>query len=335
MEKRGKLLLIAVLCLGFFAVGGLTPVNAADFTIKYAVSAPDSSFHAEFARKFKEETEKNSNGRIQVNIYGGGQLGSEQDNVQGCSTNMIQMSTVAVNNLAPFAPAVGVLTLPYILPDVESAYKVLSDPYMDSLNDQIIEKSNVRVLSWLIGGYRVLTNSKKPVKVPADMAGLKVRVPKNEVMLKTYNAWGVNPVPMAWSEVFNGLQQKVIDAQDNPHIVNAASKFYEVQKYITDIHYLLWTGPCMISETFFQKLPADLQKVVKDAAMTAAKHEWKWVAQQEELALKECVDKGMTFDKPENESTEWIPMARSVWPDFYDSVGGKEVVDKVLAIMAK
>ena len=335
MEKRGKLLSIVLLSIVFFAVGSLASVSAAEFTIKYAVSAPDTSFHAEFARKFKEEAEKNSNGRIKVNIYGGGQLGSEQDNVQGCSTNMIQMSTVAVNNLAPFAPAVGVLTLPYILPDIESAYKVLSDPYMDSLNEKIIAKSNVRVLSWLIGGYRVLTNSKKPIKVPSDMEGLKVRVPKNEVMIKTYKAWGVNPIPMAWSEVFNALQQKVIDAQDNPHIVNSASKFYEVQKYITDIHYLLWTGPCMISETFYTTMPADLQKVVKDAAMTASKHEWEWVAESEAKALKECVDNGMIFIEPEKEDTEWIPMARSVWPDFYDSVGGKEVVDQVLTIIEK
>jgi len=333
--KKAFVPAIAVLFFTFLVAGSFSTAIAAEFTIKYAVSSPDTSFHAEFARKFKEETEKRSDGRIQVNIYGGGQLGSEQDNVQGCSTNMIQMSTVAVNNLTPFAPAVGVLTLPYIMPDIESAYKLLSDPYMDSLNDEIIAKSNVRVLSWLIGGYRVLTNSKQPVKVPADMDGLKVRVPKNEIMLQTYKAWGVNPVPMAWTEVFNALQQKVIDAQDNPHIVNTASKFYEVQKYITDIHYVLWTGPCMMSEQFYQKLPADLQAVVKEAAMIAAKHEWEWVAEMEAKALQECIDNGMIFMKPEKEDTEWIPKARSVWPNFYDSVGGKEAVDKVLAIMEK
>jgi tripartite ATP-independent transporter DctP family solute receptor len=330
-----KRLAVLSICLLFILSMAAGTAIAAEFTIKYAVSAPDTSFHAEFARKFKAEAEKNSNGRIKVNVYGGGQLGSEQDNVQGCSTNMIQMSTVAVNNLAPFAPAIGVLTLPYILPDIESAYKLLANPYMDTLNKDIVAKSNVRVLSWLIGGYRVLTNSKKPVKVPADMDGLKVRVPKNEIMLQTYKAWGVNPVPMAWSEVFNALQQRVIDAQDNPHIVNTASKFYEVQKYITDIHYMLWTGPCMMSESFYQKLPDDLKKVVKDAAMAASKHEWKWVADMEAKALKECTDKGMTFIKPEKEKEEWMAKARSVWPNFYESVGGKAAVDKVLAIIAK
>jgi len=333
--KKTFIAIMSAVCLMFLMGGALSSAVAAEFTIKYAVSSPDTSFHAEFAREFKKQAEQMSNGRLKVNVFGGGQLGSEQDNVQGCSTNMIQMSTVAVNNLTPFAPAVGVLSLPYILPSIESAYKLLSDPFMDTLNEEIIATSNVRVLSWLIGGYRVLTNSKKPVKVPSDMDGLKVRVPKNEIMLQTYKAWGVNPVPMAWTEVFNALQQKVIDAQDNPHIVNTASKFYEVQKYITDIHYLLWTGPFMISEQFYQKLPADLQKVVKEAAMIASKHEWKWVAEMEANALQESIDNGMIFMKPENEETEWIPKARSVWPNFYDSVGGKEIVDKVLAIMEK
>jgi TRAP-type C4-dicarboxylate transport system substrate-binding protein len=140
---------------------------------------------------------------------------------------------------------------------------------------------------------------------------------------------------MAWSEVFNALQQGVIDGQDNPHLVNASMKFFEVQKYITDIHYILWTGPILASETWYKKLPPDIRATVDRAAKEAAEFEWKWVEEKETEALKECMSKGMKFAKPANDEKEWIEKAKAVWPEFYDSVGGKEIVDKVQAVMAK
>ena len=324
---------LVVCCVALvFCFSGTVLANP-EFKIKYAVSSPPGSFHAAYADKFKELCEKYSEGKIQVNIYGGGQLGSEQDNVQGCSTNMIQMSTMAVNNVTPFAPAVGFMTLPYMFPKIEDAYKLFKHPFMDKLNDKIVATANVRAVSWLVGGYRVFTNSKKEVSAVADLKGLTIRVPKNEIMIQAYKAWGVNPVPMAWTETFNALQQKVVDGQDNPHIVNTASKFYEVQKYITNIHYILWTGPCIMSETFYQKLPDDLKAVVNKAAKEAAEFEWQWVAEKEAAALQECLDHGMVMTEPADGEKEWIEKGRSIWPKFYDSVGGKDIVDQIMDIL--
>lgn len=308
---------------------------AQDFTIKYAVSSPPDSFHQAYADKFKELCEKYSGGKIKVNVYGGAQLGSEEDNVQGCSTNMIQMTTLAVNNLTPTAKVVGFMTLPYAFPKIEDAYKLFKNPFMDEVNKTVISQANVRAVSWLVGGYRVFTNSKKEVRTPDDLQGLKVRVPKNKIMISSYKAWGVNPVPMGWTETFNALQQKVVDGQDNPHIVNAASKFYEVQKYITNIHYILWTGPNIISETFFKKLPADLQKAVVKAAQESAKYEWDFVAKKEAAALKECLDHGMKMIDPADGEKEWIKRARTIWPEMYADIGGKEFVDKAVAVIQK
>jgi tripartite ATP-independent transporter DctP family solute receptor len=331
--QRKWILVGMVFCFALALIASPAMAGKKVYTIKYASSAPPGSFHVAYAEKFKELVEANSDGALKVNLFVGGQLGSEQDNVQGCSTNMIQMSTMAVNNVTPFAPAVGFMTLPYMFPNIEDAYKLLRDPFMDELNEQIVASANVRAVSWLVGGYRVLTNGKKEVLTPADLKGLTIRVPKNPIMIETDKAWGVDPVPMAWTELFNALQQGVVDGQDNPHVVNTASKFYEVQKYITDIHYILWTGPCIISEAFYQSLPADLQTVVMKAAKEAAEYEWKWVAEQDAKALQECVDNGMKFSKPANNEKEWIEKGRSVWPKFYESVGGKDTVDKILTIL--
>ena len=309
---------------------------AADVIIKAASASAPDSFHAVCLNKFKELAEKYSNGKIQVNVFLGGSVGSEQDNVQQCSTGMLHVATLAVNNLTPFSPAVGFMTLPYIFPKLEDAYKLFRSDYVKKdLQELMIKQANVRALAWLVGGYRVLTNSKREVLRPADLKGLTIRVPKNDIMIASYKSWGVNPVPLAWTETFNALQQGVVDGQDNPHIVNATSKFFEVQKYITNIHYILWTGPILASETWYKKQSPEIRAIIDKAAQEAAEHEWKYVEEKEGDALKECLSKGMKISEPADNEKEWIEKARSVWPQFYDSVGGKSIVDKVQAVMAK
>ena len=96
---------------------------------------------------------------------------------------------------------------------------------MKTFNEAITEQSKTRPLGWLIGGYRVLTNSKRPIKTIDDMAGLKWRVPPVELQLAAFRSWGVEPHPLPWIETFNGLQQGVIDGQENPHLINRDAKF--------------------------------------------------------------------------------------------------------------
>lgn len=105
-----------------------------------------------------------------------------------------------------------------------------------------------------------MTNSKKPVASPEDLKGLVIRVPRNEIMIASYQAWGVNPTPMAWSETFTGLQQGVVDGQDNPYITVYAMKFNEVQKYVTNIRYIFSLEPLIISESVFQQQSPEMQR---------------------------------------------------------------------------
>jgi tripartite ATP-independent transporter DctP family solute receptor len=335
MKRFSKGIAILIACAFGLSVFSSVAFSA-DVVIKAASASAPDSFHGVCLYKFKELAEKYSNGKIQVNVLLGGSLGSEQDNVQQCSTGMLHVSTMAVNNVTPFSSAVGFMTLPYIFPKLEDAYKLFRSDYVKKdLQELMIKQANVRALAWLVGGYRVLTNSKREVLRPADLKGLTIRVPKNDIMIASYKAWGINPVPMAWTETFNALQQGVVDGQDNPHIVNATSKFFEVQKYITDIHYILWTGPILASEIWYTKLSPDIRGIVDRAAQEAAEYEWKYVEQKEGDALKECLSKGMKISEPADHEKEWIEKARAIWPQFYDSVGGKSIVDKVQAAMAK
>lgn len=314
------------------------PASAAEYkkmTIRAATANPEGSLHVEAIQKFKEIVERESNGQISVQTFFGGSMGDEQANVKQLRNAEIHLAVLASGNLTPFAPSAGLFYLPYLFPTLEDAAQLLHDEaFMDKLGERVVKESRTRPLAWLVGGYRVITNSKKPVKTMEDLKGLKIRVPPVELQLAAFRAWGVEPHPLAWSETFNGLQQGVIDGQENPHAINRDQKFWEVQKYITNVHYLLWTGPILVSESWFRKLDPQSKELIVRAARQTAEYEWQWAVEQDTIALKTCQDRGMILEEPADEQA-WMQAARSVWPAFYDKVGGKALVDEALAIMAR
>ena len=273
MQRVSLILSLAAMVMLFTGV-----VSAAEYkemTIRAATANPDGSLHVEAINKFKEIVERESNGAIKVQTFYGGSMGDEQANVKQLRNAEINLAVLACGNLTPFAPSAGVFYLPYLFPSLEDAEKLFSnDEFMEEVAGKVVAESRTRPLAWLIGGYRVITNAQKPIRVMEDLQGLKIRVPPVELQLAAFRSWGVEPHPLAWSETFNGLQQGVIHGQENPHAINRDQKFWEVQKYITNVHYLLWVGPISVSEKWYRKLDPQTKALVKRAAQEAAQHEW-------------------------------------------------------------
>ncbi len=333
MMKR--LLFCAVLLLAVPFAGMAGAADYPKMTIRAATANPPGSLHVTAIEKFKEIVEKESGGAMTVQTFYGGSMGDEQANVKQLRTEELHMTVVACGNLTPFAPRASLFILPYIFPKLSDAYKLFGDaPFMGKQADEIARQSGARPLSWLVGGYRVLTNSKKPVATLADLQGLKIRVPAVEIQLDAFRSWGVEPHPLAWTETFNGLQQGVVDGQENPHGINRDQKFWEVQKYISDLHYMLWVGPMLVSEKWYRKLPPAAKALVDKAAMEAARYEWQWSEKDVEKALKDCLEHGMAFTELKDEP-QWMEKARGIWPKFTDKIGGKAVVDEALSVMSK
>ena len=315
----------------------LGTADAAEYkkmTIRAATANPQGSLHVVAIDKFKEIVEKESNGAITVQTFYGGSLGDEQANVKQLRNAEIHLAVLADGNLTPFAPQAGVFILPYMFPKISDAEKLFgNEAFMNKTADAIAKQSRTRPLSWLVGGYRIITNSKKPINTMADLKGLKIRVPAVELQLAAFRSWGVEPHPLAWSETFNGLQQGVVDGQENPYPVFASNKFEEVQKYITEIHYKVWIGPIVVNAAWFKKQPADVQKAILEGGRLATENNRKMIAEMETDLVKVLKDKGVEIlAKPEDEPV-WQEKAMGVWPQFYDKVGGKAVVDEALAIM--
>ena len=228
---------------------GTAPEVSAQTSFRVAVGDAAGSAQHELGKKFVEELEAATDGAYTAELFLNGQLGSEQNTVNDASMGLLDMSLLAINNITPFSPTVGIFTLPYVIQGVDDAEKLINSEIGQELVDNTIRDAGVRIIGWTYTGCRVLTNSKKPVATLDDLQGLVIRVPKNEIMIDSYNAWGINPTPMAWSETFTALQQGVVDGQDNPYLTVHSMKFYEVQKYVTDICYIFSIEPLIVSES--------------------------------------------------------------------------------------
>lgn len=312
--------------------------SASTFAANWNVAVGDGGGSAQEALglKFGELLNAKTGGAHSTKLFLNGQLGSEQDTVNDAALGTLDFSILASNNLAPFSPTMGILSLPYIFENLEQANKTVEGSVGAELIENTIRDSGVRVLAWTYSGFRVLSNSKRPIKKLADLDGVIVRVPKNEIMIDTYKSWGNNPTPMAWSETFTALQQGVVDGQDTPYTTIYAMKFGEVQKYISDLHYLFLLEPLIMSESLFQEQDKATQDALIAAGNEASAYSLQWLKDQEATIKTELVNKyGMQIDKIEDEA-EWAKKAQqAVWPKFYESVGGKDKVNALLKSLGR
>jgi len=308
------------------------PVSAKEFRV--AVGDGAGGTQEALGLAFVEALEAKTGGAHSAKLFLNGQLGDEQDTVTAAATGTLDFSILAINNITPFSPSVGTLTLPYVILSLEDAERITQGEIGQQMVDKTVEDAGVRIIGWAYSGFRVLTNSKHPVTTVADLQDLVVRVPKNEIMIETYKSWGIDPTPMAWGETFAALQQKVVDGQDNPYMTVYAMKFDEVQKYVTNIRYIFSIEPLIVSESVFQALSAEEQQQVLDAGHEATLASGAFLRAEEAKIKSELAARGMEISDPADGEQEFIDLATAkVWPKFYDTIGGKEVLNGVLTAL--
>ncbi len=310
------------------------PVAAKEFNI--AVGDGAGGTQEALGKAFIAALEEKTGGAHTGKLFLNGQLGDEQDTVNNAAMGTLDFSILAINNITPFSPRVGTLTLPYVILSLEDAEKITQGPVGQQLIDATVDDAGVRIIGWAYSGFRVLTNSKHPVTTVADLSDLVIRVPKNEIMIETYKSWGINPTPMSWNETFAALQQKVVDGQDNPYITVYAMKFDEVQKYVTNLRYIFSIEPLIVSESLFESLSDEEKQQVLDAGKEATLASAQFLRDQETTIKQELANRGMEISDPADGEKEFIEKATmTVWPKFVDSIGGKDVLNSVLTELGR
>jgi tripartite ATP-independent transporter DctP family solute receptor len=219
---------------------------------------------------FKSLVESGTNGAVKVEIFPDGQLGKDNEVIQQVKSGVVQSSISTVGGIASIYPMIGVLDVPFAYPNIAATYEVFDGPFGQKLGADISKKTGVEVLGFGdSGGFFAFTNSKRPIKSPDDMKGLKIRTMGLESHKTVVSSMGGQPVAINWAEVYTSLQTGVADGQMNPVPIVKFAKFDEVQKYLTLTNHLFTPYVWIMNKGFFDGLSASEKEVVKAAAESA------------------------------------------------------------------
>lgn len=269
------------------------------------------------ALKFAELVDVKTKGEVQIKVFPNSTIGNDRDMAEGMQIGSVDFALIA-GVLGNFEPSIQIMELPYLFKDETHLRKVMYGPIGDQLLEKLLKSSDIRGLAFWERGPRQLTTN-KPVNSLNDIKGLKIRVPEIPPIIAAWKAMGTNPTPMAWGEVYTGLQQNVIEAQENPIPFIHAGKIYEVQKYIAMTNHKYEYVLIAMSNKAWLKLNTEQQKAVKEAAAEATKYENKLVFEKSDNLLKDLQAKGMKVTKPD--TTEWAKQARTVHKQFAEKYG--------------
>lgn len=261
--KAGRLVLVLV-CLALVMGWGLNDALA-KMTVKFGHVAPHGHGQTVAIDYFAKYVQDKTDGEIEIKTFPMGQLGGERSMAEQVQAGTIQIASITTAVLSNFVPQAAILDLPFLFPDRRTAYAVLGSELREALFSFFPQKGLVAI-GFTENEFRDLTNSKRPIKSPADLQGLKIRTMESPIFIDTYKQLGANPVPMPFPEIYNALQQGVIDGQDNPLYTSILMKFTEVNKFATVSGHLLTECIIIVNQDWWNKLKPEQQTILKEAA---------------------------------------------------------------------
>ena len=242
--------------------------------------------------KFKEIVEKNSGGKIKVNVFPGGALGSDQANVSAIQGGTLEMASMNSGIFASQVKEFAIFDFPFMFGSGKEADAVVDGAVGKKLHAKLEEKGIVG-LGFYELGFRNISNSKRAINKVEDLEGLKLRVIPNPINVDWVKALGANPTPLSWPEVYAALEQKAVDGQENPVATINGAKLYEVQKHLALTGHQYNPQSVIISKKFWDKLSAAEKKILSDAASDSAKYQREQARKLEASILENLKKNGM------------------------------------------
>jgi len=311
-------LCLAVLFLVIFAF----PAFAAQYTIKIGTIQPDSHPDCVLMREvFKSYVEKNSGGRIKVELYPNAQMGGDREMAEAVQVGILQMALPVTSITANFEKSFNVVELPYLFTTRESAFKALDGELGKELDNRLL-RTGMMNLGYFENGFRHITNNKRPIYSPSDLKGMKIRTMEVPPHIAFFKKLGANPTPMSFGELYTALQQGTVDGQENPIVLIHDSRFYEVQKYCSLTGHVFSVVHILTNKSFMDSLPADLQQVVKEGARRFISKHREVMPQEEQKLIVELRNKGMQInDLTPEQKKPFVEAAHSIYDQFKGEIG--------------
>ncbi|MBI4182674.1 MAG: TRAP transporter substrate-binding protein [Proteobacteria bacterium] len=315
---------VGVLVLGFASAAGAQEVvlrASGSFTAGHTSSIGMEVLRAEVLRR--------TNGAVRIDLFPGNQLGGAFEQVDQVRTGQVHMAWAGPSFYDRLVPELNAATLPFAAASGEQAFCIIDSPLGEFLDQKMAEKG-VLVLGWGSNGQRHVTNNVRPIRSVDDLKGLKVRTPSGEVYTLTFRAVGANPTPIDIKELYQALQQRVVDAQENPYDNMLVRKFHEVQKYVSNTGHLYDWAFYVIHKATFDKLKPQHQEALREASFIATAGQRALAEKKNAEALAGLIKGGMQYDAlPASELAKFREATRPVYDKMRERIGDK-VMDLAL-----
>jgi len=306
-----------------------TPAFAAELELKFGhVGKPGSLFEAS-VNEFAKRANAKLGDKAKVVAFGSSQLGKDKELLKKLKLGTVNFALPS-SVMASVADEAGLFDMPYLVKDRAHMASIEKEIVWPTLVP-ILEKKGYKVIAIWENGFRNITNNKRPINVPADLQDLKLRTPKSVWRVKMFKAYGANPAPLSFSEVFVALQTGTFDGQENPLAQIASGKFQEVQKYLSMTGHVYTPAYVTVSTKYWAKLPEDVRQVLEATAKETQAFVYETAAQLEVDLLAELKAGGMQVNNADKAA--FIEASKPIYEEFGSSVpGGKALIDKALGL---
>lgn len=285
-------LLKTLLATALVAAALIPAAQAQERTIKFAFQNQKEHPQAQGAQKFADLVAAKTHGRITVKLFPGGTLGGDLQTVSALQGGTVEMTVLNAGILSAQTKEFGIYDFPFLFASPQEADAVTDGPFGKKLLDKLQSKNLVGLAYWELG-FRNVTNSKRPITKAEDLVGLKIRVIQSPIYIDMFNALGANAVPMPFPELYTAMEQKAVDGQENPFSTILASKFSEVQKYLTITRHMYNPQAVIASKKFWDSLNAADQKAITEAMAEATVFQRSVSRSQADVALEDLKKAGM------------------------------------------
>jgi TRAP-type transport system periplasmic protein len=292
------------------------------------VGEPGSIFQKS-ADEFARRANSKLGNKAKVVVYGSSQLGGDKELLQKVKLGTVDIA-VPSTVMSSEADVFGVFDMPYLVKDRAHMAKIEKELFWTKVAPEA-EKKGLKVLAVWENGFRHVTNSKRAINVPADLQGLKLRVPEGKWRVRMFQAYGANPSPMKFSEVFTALQTGVMDAQENPFTQIYSAKFQEVQKYLSLTGHVYTPAYVVVGTKKWESYPADVRKVLEECAKDTQSFVYQTAEKDEADLLAKLKSAGMQVNSPNKDA--FIAASKPVYDEFAKEVpAAKDVIDRAIAL---
>ncbi len=334
MQKNTKILRVLLLIFSFLAIS-FSAFAAEPYLLKIgSVTNETHPYYVIFQKVFVPYIEKEAPGRIKIEFYFNAQLGGDREMVEMCQMGALGMDCATPSTLSGFEKRFQVLGLPYLFHDKATAFRALDGELGQVLNSYL-PAINLYNLGYFENGFRHVTNNKKPIESIDDMKSLKIRTQENPMHIAFFRAIGASPSPLNWGELYTALQQGTFDAQETPLVLMYEARFYEVQKFVSMTAHVYEPTMLITSKIWFDSLPEDLQKIVREAARLFCEEERKYIHEKEQTARAKLEEHGMKVnDIAPEQLAAFAERSRKLYDESRPLLGD-EIIDLAIKATSK